>query len=91
MKPRTRDPLLIGLLITVALLFALNVARPLWSPPTSYAAGTFHYKTVDYRRADGESSTPMEHIETVLNQHGQEGWELVQMIAPGLLIFKKSP
>lgn len=90
MKPSPRDPLLTGLLLIVAVLLALNVAQPLWQVPSSHAAGTFQYKTVDYRRTGGEPSTPMDYIEAVLNQHGQEGWELVQMISPGLLIFKKS-
>ena len=85
-----RDPMLKGLLLIVALLLALNLAVSLSSVPSSQAAGTFQYKTVDYRSEAGEQTTTMDHIETILNQHGQEGWELIQIEPPSLLIFKKS-
>jgi hypothetical protein len=85
-----RDPILKGLLIIVALLLALNLAVSLSAVPSSQAAGTFQYKTVDYRIEGGEQTTPMDHIQEVLNQQGQEGWELVQIEPPSLLIFKRS-
>jgi Domain of unknown function (DUF4177) len=84
-----RDTMLKGLLIVVAILLALNLAVSLSSIPFSHAADTFQYKVVDYRREVGEQTTPMSHIEVVLNQHGQEGWQLIQMEPPSLLIFKK--
>jgi len=38
----------------------------------------------------GEQTTPIDHIEAILNQHSQERWELIQIEPPSLLIFKQS-
>jgi hypothetical protein len=67
------DPILKGLLLIVALLLGLNLAVSLPAVPSTQAAGTFQYKTVDYRIEGGEQTTPMDHIQEVLNQQGQEG------------------
>jgi hypothetical protein len=85
-----RDVMLKGLLLVVALLLALNLAVSFSQVPALHAAGTFQYKAVDYRREIGEAVTPMDYMEEVLNKHGQEGWELIQIEPPSLLIFKKS-
>jgi hypothetical protein len=85
-----RDAMLKGLLIVVAILLALNLAVSLSSIPSSHAAETFQYKVVDYRKEIGEQTTAMSFIEEALNQHGRDGWELIQIEPPSLLIFKKS-
>jgi hypothetical protein len=68
-----RDPLVKGLLIGVALLLSLNLFVSLSPVPASQAAGTFQYEAVDPRIEGGEQTTPIDHIQEVLNQHGQEG------------------
>jgi len=69
------------LLTVIAGLLALLLLRPIVTSTPSYAANPVQYKAVDARGGS---------VETVLNQHGKEGWEVVWVYTSGMHLLKRS-
>ena len=68
-------------LTVIAGLLALLLLRPMLTGTPTYAANPVQYKAVDARGGS---------VETVLNQHGKEGWEVVWVYTTGIHLLKRS-
>jgi len=77
------------LLVAVAVLLTLNIMAYLVHSPPTYAAKSKEYKAAKY--FSGKSRPSMQiQMQSVLDQAGAEGWELVTLDGRNhLLIFKK--
>lgn len=77
------------LLVTVAVLLTLNIMGYLLPGSATYAAKGKEYKVFKY--FSGKSKPSMQvQLQTVLEQAGAEGWDLVTLDGRNhLLIFKK--
>ena len=88
-KRSKNDVFLKILWVAVAVLLALNIMSYFVTGSLTYAAKGKEYKV--YKYFSGKSRPSMEEqMQTVLNQAGEEGWELVTLDSRNhLLIFKK--
>ena len=88
-KGAKKDVFLRSLLVLVAVLLALNIAVYLGEGSPTYAAKGKEYKVFKYW--SGKSRPSMEvQMQTVLEQAGSEGWDLITLDSRNhLLIFKK--
>lgn len=72
------------LLVAIVILLAVNLIRPLVLSSVTYAARRIQYKVVKIPH-----QAKAEHVESLLNNYGKDGWELVVTIYWDVLIFKK--
>jgi len=70
-----------AVLTVIAGLLALLLLRPMITGTPSYAANPVQYRSVDARGGS---------VETVLNQLGREGWEVVWVYPTGMHLLKRS-
>ncbi len=79
-----------GVLTALAVLYAGNVTMN--TTPQSEAGGEYQYKVVNVqdiamKMMGGEGSETM--LETRINEYSQQGWEYVELIDGGFIVFRK--
>jgi len=79
------------LLLVASILLAMNLAVTFFNIPPSRAGGTFQYKIFRIEEYITDPNQWKQQLTQILNQYGQDGWEVVDHFEDsGFIVLKKS-